>query len=156
MEFQSSFKGEFAAINFPVNIKKLTLSKIGLPWKNMSIIGTLPNLENLKLVSDAFEGRRWKANDDEFKKLKFLQLDSLKLIQWNASSDDFPRLRRLVVRNCYYLEEIPSDLGYIPTLEMIKVHSCGNSVNGSARRIQEEQLEIGNLDLKVIVSGSYW
>ncbi|KAL2551324.1 Disease resistance protein RPP8 [Forsythia ovata] len=122
---------EFAVITFPaMNIQKLTLSKIGLPWENMSIIGRLPKLENLKLVSNAFEGPRLNVNDDEFQKLKFLKLDSLKLIEWNASSDHFPRLKRLVVRYSYYFQGIPSDLGDIPMLEMIKVHSCGNRVNG--------------------------
>ncbi|KAK6151106.1 hypothetical protein DH2020_016038 [Rehmannia glutinosa] len=57
---------EMAEINFPSNIKKLTLHGLHLPWEKMSIIGRLPNLEILKLGYLAFDGETWDTNDGEF------------------------------------------------------------------------------------------
>lgn len=156
MVFQGDFKGKCTAINFPSSIKKLTLSKLGLPCEKMSLIGTLPNLEILKLECDAFEGRSWNTKDDEFQKLKFLKLERLKLAQWNASSSHFPMLERLVLQNCYNLRKIPSELSDIPTLQMIEVHCCDIYVRNSVMKIQQEQLDNGNQELKVIISGTVW
>ncbi|KAL0462169.1 UNVERIFIED_CONTAM: hypothetical protein Slati_0104500 [Sesamum latifolium] len=127
MEFQSSFRSEYTEINFPTSIRKLNLSKIALPWEKMSVIGELPNLEVLKLVSDAFEGQR-----------------------------HFPRLERLVLHKCYNLLKIPSQIGNVPTLQMIEAHSCGVYVRNSALRIKEEQEEYGNEELKVVITGDMW
>lgn len=155
MVFQGDFKGKCTAINFPSSIKKLTLSKLGLPWEKMSLIGTLPNLEILKLECDAFEGEIWNTEDDEFQKLKFLKLDSLEIEQWNASYDHFPILERLVLTECNKLRNIPCELGNIPTLQMIEAHSCCVTVRNSVMQIKEEQLEYyGNQELKIIISGS--
>ncbi|KAL2532576.1 putative disease resistance protein [Abeliophyllum distichum] len=150
------FSGSSKLIKLPMNIKKLTLSKIRLPFEKMSLIGTLPNLEILKLECDAFEGGSWNTKDDEFQKLKFLKLERLKLAQWNASSCHFPRLERLVLQNCYNLRKIPSELSDIPTLQMIEVHCCDIYVRDSVMKIQQEQLDNGNGELKVIISGTDW
>ncbi|XP_022854973.1 putative late blight resistance protein homolog R1B-16 [Olea europaea var. sylvestris] len=155
MVFQGDFKGKCTAINFPSSIKKLTLSKLGLPCEKMSLIGTLPNLEILKLECDAFEGEIWNTEDDEFQKLKFLKLDSLEIEQWNVSYDHFPILERLVLTECNKLRNIPCELGNIPTLQMIEAHSCCVTVRNSVMQIKEEQLEYyGNQELKIIISGS--
>ncbi|KAL0331159.1 UNVERIFIED_CONTAM: hypothetical protein Sangu_1661400 [Sesamum angustifolium] len=157
MEFQSSFRSEYTEINFPTRIKKLNLSKIALPWEKMSVIGELPNLEVLKLVSDAFEGQRWRTRNGEFQNLRFLKLDRMKFSRWNvASSRHFPRLERLVLHKCYNLLKIPSQIGSIPTLQMIEAHSCGVYVRNSALRIKEEQEEYGNEELKVVITGDMW
>ncbi|KAL2538529.1 putative late blight resistance protein-like protein R1B-12 [Forsythia ovata] len=146
------YLGGSKVIRFPMNIKKLTLT-MDSPWEIMSLIGTLPNLEILKLESVSFEGENWITKENEFQKLKFLKLDSLQLVQWNASRDHFPRLERLVLRYCYNLEKIPSELGYITTLRMIEAHYCGINVRNSAMQIEEEQLKNRNEELKVIIFG---
>ncbi|CAA2934884.1 Hypothetical predicted protein [Olea europaea subsp. europaea] len=119
------FESDYSVVKFPMNIKKLTLSIICLPWEKMSLIGILPNLEILKLGYKAFIGKIWDTKDDEFQNLKFLKLDSLDLEQWNSSHDHFPVLEQLVLRNCGYLEEIPSEFSNISTLQEIKVFYCG-------------------------------
>ncbi|KAL2531301.1 Disease resistance protein RPP13 [Abeliophyllum distichum] len=146
------YLGDSKVISFPMNVKKLTLT-MDCPWEMMSLIGTLPNLEILKLESVSFEGENWITKENEFQKLKFLKLDSLQLVQWNASRDHFPRLERLVLRYCYNLEKIPSELGCIPTLRMIEAHYCGINVKNSAMQIEEEQLKNRNEELKVIIFG---
>ncbi|KAL2504829.1 NB-ARC domain-containing protein [Abeliophyllum distichum] len=145
------WKVKFTEIKFPTNIKKLSLSNF--PCQRMSSVGKLPNLEILKLQFLNFEGENWNTNDDEFQKLKYLKLRYLKFEDWNTSEDHFPTLERLVLEGCDYFQSIPSELGYIPTLQMIEVHSCGVIVTESAMKIKEEQKENGNEELTVIING---
>ncbi|KAL2532859.1 Disease resistance protein RPP8 [Abeliophyllum distichum] len=141
-------------ISFPANLKKLTLRKFDLSPEQMSIIGRLQNLEILKLQKAALEGKRWDTCEGEFLQLKFLELDGIQISHWNASSDHFPVLERLVLRKSQHLKSIPSTLGDIPTLQIIEVHGCRNSVTVSAKQIQDEQRDLGNEELKVVISGS--
>ncbi|KAL3527153.1 hypothetical protein ACH5RR_011809 [Cinchona calisaya] len=142
--------------DFPLKLRKLSLSRFSLPWDCISEIGRLPNLEVLKLLSKSFEGKVWDMKEGEFLKLKFLKLDTLNIAEWNASSDNLPNLQHLILRNCRHLEVVPSDFGYIPTLEMIEVQLCRRSAEDSVRRLEEEQLEMGNDELKVLINHSDW
>ncbi|XP_073152508.1 putative late blight resistance protein homolog R1A-3 [Henckelia pumila] len=139
-------------LTFPLALRKLALHKFKLSWKEVSMIGRLSHLEVLKLVVVSLQGRIWDTSDNEFQELKFLKLDRLGIVQWNISNHHFPKLVRLVLRKCSNLEEIPASLGDIPTLQMIEVEKCGELVAESAMRILEEQQDMGNEELKVIVS----
>ncbi|KAI3451641.1 hypothetical protein Pfo_008306 [Paulownia fortunei] len=146
-------KPVMAEINFPSNIKKLALSGLRLPWEKMSIIGRLPNLEVLKLSGDEFVGETWDTTDGEFQQLRFLKLAWLGITKWNVSSSDhFPRLRRLVLLYCSKLQEIPCEMGEIATLQSIEVVTGSETVALSAIEIQKEQRDMGNEDLRVIIS----
>ncbi|XP_071927534.1 putative late blight resistance protein homolog R1B-23 [Coffea arabica] len=150
-----TYSGRFChprKFDFPLNLKKLTLSKFCLPWDCVSEIGRLPNLEVLKLLSRAFEGERWNMKEGEFLKLKFLKLDTLNIAQWNASADHLPKLQQLVLRNCRHLEEVPSGFADIPTLVMIEMQLCRSSAEESVRILKEEQLGLGIDDLKVLIN----
>ncbi|KAL8502479.1 hypothetical protein ACS0TY_021574 [Phlomoides rotata] len=135
---------------FPSNIRRLTLRMSGLPWEQMSIVGRLEFLEVLKLRKYAFEGERWNTRDGEFQKLKFLQLENIHLSEWNvASNDHFPKLQQLILINCWCLQEIPCEISEI---ELIKVDGeCLSTLVESAERIEEEQQDMGNEELKVII-----
>lgn len=141
--------GEF---NFPISLKKLSLSNFFLRWDHFSTIGRLENLEVLKLISLTFEDPRWEMREREFPELKFLKLDSLNIVEWNASCDHLPNLRQLVLQKCENLKEVPTDFANIPTLQLIEVQRCGDSVEESVRRLKEEQLEYGIEDLKVLIN----
>ncbi|XP_071928051.1 putative late blight resistance protein homolog R1A-4 [Coffea arabica] len=117
-------------------------------------IGRLPNLEVLKLLSRAFEGKVWEMKKGEFHKLKFLKLDNLNIAQWNASSDHLPQLQHLILRSCRQLEESPSAFCESSTLEMIEVQLCTSSVEESVLKLKEELLEMGNEDFKVLIDRS--
>ncbi|CDP11163.1 unnamed protein product [Coffea canephora] len=121
----------------PLNLKELTLSYFRLPWDHISVIGRLPNLEVLKLLSGAFEGKRWEMREEEFRELKFLKLDALNIAEWEACCDHLPKLERLVLQNCKDLMQIPYDFESITTLEVIEVHWCGESAEESAKEIGE-------------------
>ncbi|KAL8544396.1 hypothetical protein ACS0TY_004802 [Phlomoides rotata] len=100
-----------------------TLKKLNLVGPlDTSIVGSLPNLQVLKLKDDACDGDTWEKSYGEFPQLKFLLIDgSTKLKHWVTENDYFPRLKRLVLHHCWFLQEIPDSIGEISTLELIQV-----------------------------------
>ncbi|GMP93044.1 hypothetical protein CsSME_00043037 [Camellia sinensis var. sinensis] len=140
------------SIQFPPNLKKLTLKKTNLKWDAMStLVKLLPNLEVLKLLLHACTGQHWETSDGEFPQLKLLKLESLEIMQWEVSSNHFPTLQRLQLVNCHGLENIPSEIGDIPTLQVIEVHQCNPCLANSAREIKEEQESMGNNWLQILI-----
>ncbi|XP_073127927.1 putative late blight resistance protein homolog R1A-3 [Henckelia pumila] len=135
---------------FPHGLKKLILSGGHMDWKEISNLGKLQSLEVLKLRRNCFYGAEWRTEEGDFARLKFLKLSWMDLKQWNTCDSHFPNLQHLVLERCKYLEEIPISLGAIPTLHLIEVHGCGQSTLDSAKRIQQEQEEMGNDELQVL------
>ncbi|CAI9094462.1 OLC1v1030207C1 [Oldenlandia corymbosa var. corymbosa] len=135
-------------LQFPKNLKKLVLSNFNLPWSKISAIDELPVLEVLKLLDNAYKGKTWDMEEGKFPKLRFLKLVNLDFARWTGDSDDnFPCLEKVVLEACRHLNEVPSCLAYISTLQMIEVSDC-KSVASSIKQIQEEQMDMGNEDLK--------
>ncbi|KAK4480941.1 hypothetical protein RD792_011799 [Penstemon davidsonii] len=153
LRYCNYFSGELTKVNFPSTIKNLTLSDLGLPWEEISIIGRLPNLLTLKLFFRAFVGEEWETRDGEFQELRVLELWCNDLIkQWITCSEHFPQLQTLLVNECINLKEIPSEIGNIPTLQKINVYDSGHEVYKSVVQIEQEQRENGNEELQVITS----
>ncbi|XP_027073476.2 putative late blight resistance protein homolog R1A-3 [Coffea arabica] len=140
---------------FPLNLKKLALSRNSQPWNEISTIGMLPNLEVLKLLEDSFVGEEWEMKEGEFLNLRVLELSCLDIGNWTASSDHFPHLEKLAVHQCKKLEEIPFCLGECLTLEIIEVKGCRKSVTYSVKQIQQEQMDMENEVLKIIIGDRY-
>lgn len=120
---------------FPQNLKNLTLYKTCLQWKNLGVVGKLPQLEALQLF-DAGIGKEWEVVEEGFPQLKFLQLKFLEIRYWRASSNHFPCLQRLSFEECGLLDSIPQYFAEITTLELIKIRYCRQSVGNSAKQIQ--------------------
>ncbi|CAL5354604.1 unnamed protein product [Camellia sinensis] len=145
----------FREVKFPTNVKRLTLKYTNIEWEEISILGMLlPNLELLKLENSAGRGRQWATTDCGFPRLKFLKLKDYSVKQWITCSSHFPSLQHLLLAGCISLEEIPSSLGDILTLQMIEVNYCRSTVVESVRKIKEEQESIGNNWLKVLIRKS--
>ncbi|GER49666.1 disease resistance protein [Striga asiatica] len=142
-----------ADINFPSNIKKLTLDGLRLPWQKVSVIGGLVNLEVLKLMYYAFVGKTWETRDGEFEQLRFLKLEILDFCEWIVeTSEHFPSLEQLVIRDCNNLREIPGEIGEIMILASIEVESCLESLAVSAKKIEQEQRDNnGNEEFRVMI-----
>ncbi|KAL2515307.1 Disease resistance RPP8-like protein 3 [Forsythia ovata] len=140
-------------VTFPESLKKLTLVNGYIPWEDITIVGSLPNLQVLKLKGYAFDGQEWEPNEGEFLQLKYLLLENINIKYWRASSIHFPKLERLFINSCRYLEEIPSSIGEITTLQHIEVHDCRDSLVTSAKEIQETQQSYGNDDLQIRILG---
>lgn len=84
------------------------------------------------------------------KKLEIWGCDDL--IKWNADNFHFPVLQNLRLGNLSKLDEFPSGIGDIPTLEWISIEFCSVSSTISAMRTMVEQEEKGNEDLWLYVS----
>ncbi|KAI7995300.1 hypothetical protein LOK49_LG11G00947 [Camellia lanceoleosa] len=80
--------------------------------------------------------------------------DIVQVDQLEVSSNHFPVLQRLVLIQCNGLKKIPSEMGNIPTLQMIEVHWCHPFLANSAKEIKEEQESIGNNWLQMIGSNN--
>nr|GLL25642.1 putative late blight resistance protein homolog R1C-3 isoform X3 [Ipomoea trifida] len=134
---------------FPPNLKKLTLCHTYLPWDDMLLIATLPNLEILKLIGYAFYGSEWKTTENGFCRLKYFQIEESNLKYWSAVANHFPTLEYLILSYCQHLEEVPADFVDITTLQLIKLTHCCSSLVTSAKHIQKERLDYG--DYKLVV-----
>ncbi|XP_051115952.1 late blight resistance protein R1-A-like [Andrographis paniculata] len=139
-------------ISFPSSLKELYLnrSRCKIPWSGMSIIGSLPNLEILKL-DRATEGSEWIPCKGEFLRLKILYILCGHLAQWRADNDNFPVLELLQLVCLRSLEEIPSGIGDIPTLRRIELDGCSKSAVDSAFEIWKEQQDMENEILEIVV-----
>ncbi|GFY89250.1 hypothetical protein Acr_06g0011900 [Actinidia rufa] len=142
-------------VRFPTNLKKLTLTESEAEWNEIATLGkSLPNLEALQLLTFACVGKCWKTSDGDFPQLRFLKLFAVPIEEWQVSSNPFPRLQRLVLVGCPELQGIPSEIGEVPTLQMIEVRDCNTSVANSAHKIKEEQVSMGNNWLQNVESGN--
>ncbi|KAL0309277.1 UNVERIFIED_CONTAM: putative late blight resistance proteinR1B-16 [Sesamum radiatum] len=125
------------------SLKRLTLRGLGFPWEYMSGIAQLPNLEVLKLHCYAFQGPEWVVGD--FRQLKYLLLEDIDLERWDSSDDCFPLLQRLTIQHCYKLKELPSEIGEIPTLKMIELVDCNDTLVALGKQLLSEQEKHGNV-----------
>ncbi|GFQ05991.1 late blight resistance protein r1-a [Phtheirospermum japonicum] len=141
-------------LKFPSSLKKLILEGSRLQWEDMTMIGSLPYLEVLKLEFGSVNGPEWKPVEGEFIRLKMLKIHCVDLIYWNADNFHFPVLEELVLGSMSELEEIPLGIGEIPTLKLICLYYCSESSVISAMRIVEEQESLGNEGLRVLVE--FW
>lgn len=138
--------------DFPLNIKKLSL--MNFSWRTISTVGKLPCLEVLKLREGYMRSIIWDMEEGEFPKLRILKLVDLNVVKWTDSGCNLPCLEKLVLQNCWTLEEVPSILRDSSTLDMIELRRCPQSVVSLVREIEEEQRSMGNEDLKIVVRDS--
>ncbi|KAL0356150.1 UNVERIFIED_CONTAM: putative late blight resistance proteinR1A-10 [Sesamum radiatum] len=121
-------------IAFPDSLKKLSLEGGRIPWENATMIGSLPNLEVLKLLFDAFHGPEWYPEEGQFSRLKALYINHNYLVWWGAESTHFPSLERLFLKYMDHLKEVPSEIGDIATLRSIYLEKCNKSATLSAKK----------------------
>ncbi|XP_057780806.1 putative late blight resistance protein homolog R1B-16 [Salvia miltiorrhiza] len=149
--FPNSCNADQLKCAFPVSLKKLSLKNCSLVWNDLTIIGSLPQLEALELV-DSVKGQKWSPVNGEFLRLRFLSIISCNLRCWDADSSHFPVLEKLRLEGLKHLEAIPLDIGEIPTLEVISVVVCSESAEISAMKIKEEEESVGNEGLQFQIS----
>ncbi|XP_027152335.1 putative late blight resistance protein homolog R1A-3 [Coffea eugenioides] len=131
---------QFKGFSFPSGLRKLTLYKLGLPWRAMSTIRKLRFLEVLKLRQHSFRGKIWNMEGEEFRKLKFLEVSNLDIVHWKARTNPLPSLEQLVVGECLELVEIPFRFAEIQDLEEILLRRYNNELLKSAQEIVEEAM----------------
>ncbi|KAL7153213.1 hypothetical protein ABFS83_04G151200 [Erythranthe nasuta] len=138
-------------LTFPSSLKKLYLVGSKVHWKDLTIIGSLPNLEVLNLDDVSAVEPVWNPVEGEFLRLKYLFISYTNLVQWNADSSHFPVLEKRFLTQMYKLEEVRLDIGEIPTLRFLQLLECSESAAIYAMRIAEEQENNGNKELQVRV-----
>ncbi|KAH6810265.1 hypothetical protein C2S51_024027 [Perilla frutescens var. frutescens] len=148
---RSSFRAGWRKCTFPTSLKKLKLINCHIDWNDLTRISCLPHLEVLELDNSA-EGENWSPVEGEFGALKVLRIVNCNLRCWNADSSHFPVLEKLFLEGLGHLEEIPLDIGEIPTLELIHLVGCSKSAEISAEEIKEEQEDQGNERLQIQIS----
>ncbi|PHU11005.1 hypothetical protein BC332_17935 [Capsicum chinense] len=144
-----------SAKSFPATLKKLKLEATYLHWSYLDIIAELPNLEVLKLMVDACCGEKWYPNVRGFTRLKDLLIEYNDVKYWKATNDNFPVLKRLELKECTNLKEIPIEFADIQTLQLIELTMFLPKLGESAARIQKEQEELGNDPVNVRISDPY-
>ncbi|KAG6392120.1 hypothetical protein SASPL_146330 [Salvia splendens] len=154
-------------LRFPSNLRKLSLLGCVVFRSLLTTLCTLPNLEVLRIMDCPFEREgetaeeeeeEWEVTEgDQFRSRLFLLLQFLNLVRWKANETNFPKLRKLHVLNSNRLEEIPSAIGDISTLQEISIVECGASIVASAQQIiKEQQEEYDNFDLKLYIPILRW
>ncbi|XP_051115805.1 putative late blight resistance protein homolog R1B-14 [Andrographis paniculata] len=139
-------------ISFPNSLKHLTLASCRMKWEDMPIVGSLLSLESLVII-DCVQGSVWEPVDGEFRRVKVLIIQYNNLVCWRADAMHFPVLEQLELRNLPLLQEIPSGIGDIPTLQSIILERCSDSVIHSAKEIWDEQQEVSN-EIRIDVIGT--
>ncbi|KAH6770554.1 hypothetical protein C2S52_015357 [Perilla frutescens var. hirtella] len=131
---------------FPPRLRSLTLSATCLDWKHISVLGSIKNLEELKLKDNAFVGDKWEVNNEGFPNLQTLQIESLYFKHWKSLSNHFPQLRRLMLSRCKELREIPIGLAHIRTFRELHLCGCNKYAAESAQSILQIKLKMKLID----------
>ncbi|XP_047943222.1 putative late blight resistance protein homolog R1B-16 [Salvia hispanica] len=141
-------------LTLPLSIKKLTLTT-SYDDNMLEMIGSLPLLQKLKMLSGCFGTGKWEVVEGQFPSLTSLSLIWCRgLKDWMAkdSASIFPRLEKLRLSRLSKLEEIPAEIGDIPTLQTVELNHCSKSVVEYAKNIVDEQEETqGEITLHVSV-----
>ncbi|XP_073037627.1 putative late blight resistance protein homolog R1A-3 isoform X2 [Primulina eburnea] len=141
---------------FPIGLKKLSLRGVFFPWENMTIIGSLPNLQVLEMTSIAVNKvSKWVMMEGQFLQLKYFHSSLDSLSTWEMEKEHFPCLESLILERPEWINEIPSGIGEIETLRYIELRGCKTSLVISAKQMQKHQHENGNNDFHVRVFKYY-
>ncbi|EYU17780.1 hypothetical protein MIMGU_mgv11b023716mg [Erythranthe guttata] len=122
---------------FPSTLIDLTLSGLGYPWEDTSMISSLPNLKILKLHCYAFHGPKWQVHKNDFRQLEMLQIEDTDLVNWTVEDHQcLDKLKWLGIRHCYKLDEIPHAFG--EELQTIEIVDCNHHAMASAKQLKKD------------------
>nr|GMD27080.1 putative late blight resistance protein homolog R1B-8 [Ipomoea batatas] len=126
-------------------LKKLSISATLYDWRSIFVLGSLHELEVLKLDDYAFKGENWdlRCNDIVFKQLQYLHIGRTNLVTWRATHKNFPVLRSLILRKCSSLKKIPQAFANVHTLEVMELFHMSESAVQSAEEIQKNLKNCG-------------
>nr|GLL32161.1 putative late blight resistance protein homolog R1B-8 [Ipomoea trifida] len=120
---------------FPRRLRKMTLSKTAFEWRYLSALGSLDELEVLKLEDNAFRGEFFDVGGVVFKQLQYFRIEGTNLVSWTASEHSFPVLKCLLLKNCTKLEAVPVEFGKIESLKLLELYCTNKRAVISAQQI---------------------
>nr|GMD34377.1 putative late blight resistance protein homolog R1A-3 [Ipomoea batatas] len=129
---------DLIVFKFPWCLKKLILNGFSLPACEIFKFALIPTLVALKLQNVHFKDHQWDVEECDFPQLNYLKLKNCSIVYWSALTSSFPCLKRLILRRCIILKEVPSCFGNIATLEAVEVYRCNSSLEDSVLKIQSE------------------
>ncbi|XP_073126323.1 putative late blight resistance protein homolog R1A-10 [Henckelia pumila] len=140
---------------FPMGLKKLSLKGVHFGWENMTIIGSLPNLQVLHMMDiTVHRASEWRTKEGEFLQLKYFHSSLDLVVKWEMEKEHFPCLETLILEGARRIHEIPSGIGEIDTLQYIELKDCKRPFVDSTKQIQKHQHENGNDAFRVRVIDS--
>ncbi|XP_031100527.1 putative late blight resistance protein homolog R1B-14 [Ipomoea triloba] len=125
------------ADKFPRTLRTMTLSNTSFEWKDLNILGSLDELEVLKLEENAFRGEFCDLSNIVFKQLQYLRIGRTNLLSWKVSKDSFPALKHLILRHCTALEAVPCDFAQVESLKVMELFCTNKKAATSAKEIQK-------------------
>ncbi|MCE0481185.1 hypothetical protein HAX54_038684 [Datura stramonium] len=145
---------QFCDFHFPSSLKELELTSFNLTSDSLSRIGSLPNLQYLRLRSAIIQGKEWNVEEVSFENLKVLTLYGLSFSEWQVGEESFHVLEELYVLKCHELMEILDSFGDIASLKFITV--LGNpQLKDSALKIKQYVAEMTGED-KLVSAYTDW
>ncbi|KAJ9166223.1 hypothetical protein P3X46_021004 [Hevea brasiliensis] len=135
-------------IEFPQNLKMLTLSVSQLDKDPMKYLGQLRELNILRLFARSYLGKEMTCHAEGFPKLRVLKLWMLvELEKWTLEEGSFPQLRELEIRRCEKLKETSG----LNQLKMLKELTLTNMPRDFALQIEGSMKEIQGRNVTIIV-----
>ena len=117
---------------FPSNLVELILDCCRLEQDPMLTLGKLPNLRALKLINNAYIGRKITCSSGAFSRLEFLRLKYLiYLEELIVEESAVPSLKTLQIYSCYEMDKLLHQLQKLKSLQQVKLENMN-------RRLIEE------------------
>ncbi|XP_019160222.1 PREDICTED: uncharacterized protein LOC109156819 [Ipomoea nil] len=131
---------------FPSKLRQLTLSNTSIDWKHICVLGSLNELEVLKLKNQL--GEYWDVNNTVFKSLRILHIGRTNLVRWTCEKSSFPVLNKLYLSHCTSLEAVPLAFKDVKSLKFMELFCTNKNVAASAITIREQKQKDG-FDLSI-------
>ena len=124
---------------------QLTLSKITLLCMNISptvvtALGSLTNLEILKIRGVNPVQMVLNCEGSSFPQLEVFKTETLEITHWNIERGAMPRLQHLVIDNCKYLDTLPDELWCLTDLQDVEALYPSSAL---AYKLQQLQMKSG-------------
>ncbi|XP_060173555.1 putative disease resistance RPP13-like protein 2 [Lycium barbarum] len=125
--------------NLPQGLKVLTLSLSKLTEDPMPILGKLPQLNVLRLLSDSYMGKKIVCPQGGFEELRVLKLWKLKnLEEWNVEERAMEKLKEINIRCCNKLMSIPSALMKQTSLKELVVTNVHEEFKQNVKKLMRD------------------
>ena len=127
---------------FPSNLVELILDCCGLKQDPMLTLGKLPNLRALKLINNAYIGRKITCSSEAFSRLEFLRLNGLpNLKKLIVEESALPSLKTLQIYRCYEMEKLLHQLQKLKSLKQVKLEDMDHSLIEEIKNTEGEEFD---------------